>query len=207
MRSHGESIEVVEEDQSALAEYATISIAFEVREILPTALALLRAGEATALVPNAHGIASARQPVRTPWVKDYDAIDGGPLAWHAQFDLSDHWTFFAARAGGERVGSAAVVFQAPGVDMLRGRADVALLWDIRISPAYRGRGVGQALLEAVEAWAASREATWLEVETQNINVPACLFYERAGFRLRDVNPNAYPTLPNEVQLIWSKRIV
>jgi ribosomal protein S18 acetylase RimI-like enzyme len=107
---------------------------------------------------------------------------------------------------GERVGGAAVVFRAPGVEMLRGRQDVALLWDIRVAPEMRGRGVGAALVAAVEARAAAHGAAWIEVETQNVNVPACRFYERMGFTLREVHPHAYPTLPNEVQLLWHKRI-
>ena len=41
----------------------------------------------------------------------------------------DELGFFAARAGdeGRRVGSAAVAFGSPGVDMLEGRADLAVL--------------------------------------------------------------------------------
>ena len=49
-------------------------------------------------------------------------------------------------------------------------------------------------------------AEWLEAETQNVNVPACRFYERMGFVLREVHPNAYPGLPDEVQLLWYKRV-
>jgi GNAT superfamily N-acetyltransferase len=90
--------------------------------------------------------------------------------------------------------------------MLGGRADVALLWDIRVAPSSRGRGVGRALLGAAEAWAQSRDARWLEVETQNINAPACRFYERNGFVLRSVDPFAYPSLPTETQLLWYKRL-
>ena len=193
----GELIEIVEQDQFALGEYASISIAFEVRETLNVAV----------LTTSAGAVAQARQPVSKPWVKDYDAIDGGPLTWPARFDLTSHWTFFAARVDGERVGSAAVLFRTPGVDMLRGRGDVALLWDIRVAPGHRGLGIGRALLTAAEAWAASRKATWLEVETQNVNVPACAFYERNGFTLRDIRPGAYPELPDETQLLWYKRLV
>jgi GNAT superfamily N-acetyltransferase len=83
---------------------------------------------------------------------------------------------------------------------------VALLWDIRVDPASRGRGVGRALLAAVEAWAVTHGATWLEVETQNINAPACRFYERNAFVLRAVDPFAYPRLPAETQLLWYKRL-
>ena len=41
------------------------------------------------------------------------------------------------------------------------------------------------------------------VETQDINVPACRFYE-AGYVLTEINPRASADLPDEVQLIWQK---
>lgn len=187
-------VDVVQESQPDLAAYARVPISFEVREIL-------RVAEEPAGARRYRTTTSDT----TPWVKDYDLIDP-PTKWPAQFDVT-RWAFFAALSGGERVGGAAVVFQAPGVDMLRGRADVAILWDIRVAPAARGQGVGKALMSAVEAWASAQGARWLEVETQDINVPACRFYERSGFELRSVDPNAYPALPDETQLLWYKRLV
>jgi ribosomal protein S18 acetylase RimI-like enzyme len=90
--------------------------------------------------------------------------------------------------------------------MLHGQPDVALLWDIRVASNARGRGVGSALLAEVERWSMTRGARWLEVETQDINVPACRFYERHGFVLRSVNRDAYPGLPGEAQLLWYKEL-
>jgi GNAT superfamily N-acetyltransferase len=191
-----EPIDVVQEKPSVLPEYARISIAFEVREVLDVAASPGDAG----------GFALTPRRVIVPWIKNYDALDSGPTAWASQFDVA-LWTFFGAHIAGQRVGGAAVVFRAPDVDMLAGRSDVALLWDIRVDPAHRGRGVGNALLAAAEAWAAPRGADWLEVETQNINAPACRFYERNGFVLRAADPFAYPGLPNETQLLWYKRLV
>ena len=186
-------VEVVQESQPDLESYARVPISFEVREIV-------------GVIAGASGAARYRletRPVRPAWLKEYDALDGGPRAWPERFDIAA-WTFFAARVDGDRVGGAAVVYQAPDVDMLRGRDDTAVLWDIRVAPAVRGRGVGTALLEAAERWAAANGARWLEVETQNINAPACRFYARNGFELVSVDPNAYPELPNEMQLLWRK---
>jgi ribosomal protein S18 acetylase RimI-like enzyme len=45
------------------------------------------------------------------------------------------------------------------------------------------------------------------VETQQINVPACRFYQRHGFVLETVRPDVYPGLPEEVQLRWAKPLV
>jgi GNAT superfamily N-acetyltransferase len=189
-------VEVIEEGQSALADYARIPIAFEVREVI----------DATGAAQSTDRFTLTARSIDEPYVKDYDSLDGGPLAWVARFDLS-HWTFFAALVDGARVGGAAVVFGARDVETLAGRADVAVLWDIRVAPSHRGRGVGAALIGAVEAWATTRGANWLEAETQNINAPACRFYERHGFVLRAVNPRAYPYLPNETQLLWYKKLV
>ena len=170
------------------------TIAFTVREVADVVGA-----------PLGHGSLVLRpRAIEQPYVKDYDD-DGGPEAWASRFDLS-HWRFFAARVAGERVGGAAVVFRAPDVDMLRGRQDVALLWDIRVAREMRGRGVGASLVAAVEAWSGAHGAEWLEVETQNVNVPACRFYERMGFVLREVHPHAYASLPDEIQLLWHKRV-
>ena len=186
--------DVVQESQPDLEAYASVSIAFEVREIVrPVA------------DPRSRRFRLEAQPVTASWTKDYDALDGGPRTWPERFDLS-RWAFFAARLHGKRVGGAAVVYRAPGFDMLRGRDDVALLWDIRVAPDARGKRVGGALLDAVTGWAASHGARSLEAETQDINAPACRFYGRHGFELVSVDPNAYRDLPNETQLIWSKAL-
>lgn len=188
-------VEVTQESARDLADYARVPIAFEVREV-------------ARVTPSRDGFGDfdfSTEPVAEPYTKDYDADAGAPGTWASQFDVS-RWTVFVARVNGERVGGAAVVFDAPEVDMLRGRPDVALLWDIRVAPHVRGRGVGAALLDAVVAWAVSRGATWLEVETQDINVPACRFYGRNGFVLRAMNRDAYPDLPHETQLLWYREL-
>ena len=80
-------------------------------------------------------------------------------------------------------------------------------WDIRVVPTYRRRGVGAALFEAAEAWALEKDCRWLKVETQNINMAACRFYERCGCVLRSVRGGAYPECPDEVELLWYKALV
>jgi GNAT superfamily N-acetyltransferase len=188
-------IEVTEDRERDLAAYASISIAYEVRELFDVS----RHGA----VPD--GFALAARRVDTPYMKDYDADGVGPETWGSRFDLS-HWRIFVARALGRRVGGAAVVFRAPDVDMLGGDPELALLWDIRVAPEARGHGVGSALVATAEAWAAANGARWLEIETQNVNVPACRFYSARGYVLRAVDPHAYPSLPNETQLLWRKAL-
>ena len=83
--------------------------------------------------------------------------------------------------------------------------DLAGLWDIRVSPEYRGRGVGRALFDRVETCARNRGCTQLKIETQNINVAACRFYARMGATLGKVHLYAYRAEGlDEVELTWYK---
>jgi GNAT superfamily N-acetyltransferase len=185
------AIEVTEEPAAALAELARIPISFVVRSVFD-------------VVDDADGFALTERPLAAPYVKDYDAISGeGPTRWADRFDLSN-WGFLAARVDGRHVGAAAVAFDTAGVDMLEGRRDLAVLWDLRVVPEARGEGVGSALFRAAEAWARVRGCVQLKIETQNINVPACRFYAGQGCMLGAVNRSAYPELPDEIQLLWYK---
>jgi GNAT superfamily N-acetyltransferase len=186
------TIDVAEEPMTALVEYARLPIAFPVDQVL----------DVTARAEG--GFALSARRLEVPYVKDYDAVDGeGPLHWSRRFDVSN-WTLFTARVAGSRVGGATVAFDTPGLTMLEGRRDLSVLWDIRVAPDARGKGIGSALFEKVEAWARAHSCQQLKVETQNINVPACGFYARHGCELRAVHHAAYPELPEEIQLLWYK---
>jgi GNAT superfamily N-acetyltransferase len=181
---------------SALAEYSLIPIAFEVRAVFDVV-----AEEADGTRFNL-----TEQHVASPYSKDYDALSGeGPLQWAGRFDVSN-WGLIAARVDGQYVGGVAVAYDTPDLEMLEGRSDLAMLWDIRVLPGMRRRGVGRALFQAVEAWACVRGCRLLKVETQNINVAACRFYARQGFVLRTVHRGAYPDFPDEIQLLWYKNL-
>ena len=186
------TIDVVEEPMTALAEYALLPIAFRVDQVL----------DVTARAEG--GFALSARRLEVPYVKDYDAVDGeGPLHWSRRFDVSN-WTLFTARVAGSRVGGATVAFDTPGLTMLEGRRDLSVLWDIRVAPNARGKGIGSALFENVEACARAHSCRQLKVETQNINVRACGLYARYGCELRAVQHAAYPELPEEIQLLWYK---
>lgn len=188
-------VEIAEHDATSLDDYARVPIAFVVRSVVEA-----RPSAAST------DFVLAERPLSMPYTKDYDALpNNGPLDWPKRFDIVS-WGFFAARLNGARVGGAAIAFPGSGIDMFERRDDLALLWDLRVMPEARGKGVGSALLAAVETWARERNARWLEVETQNINVPACRFYARHGFALRAANATAYPGLTDEVQFLWGKAI-
>lgn len=146
------------------------------------------------------------EPVAQPYVKDYDERDGeGPRRWAERFDLA-RWGILSAFDGHERIGGAAIALDTPEGSALHGFTGLAVLWDIRIHPGYRRAGVGSLLFPRIVDWAAARRCTRLLIETQNINVPACKYYARMDCELRAVHPDAYPDMPDEVQLLWYRRI-
>ena len=50
-----------------------------------------------------------------------------------------------------------------------------------VDPAARGRGVGRALMEAAERWAAARGCVLMEVTSNRRRTDAHAFYERLGY--------------------------
>lgn len=183
---------IFEDRIESLAEYAQIPIHFHVREIFD-------------VVAPRRGLEGLRLRVRAvdpPYLKDYDILDP-PTQWPLRFDMS-RWGILAAIKHNVRIGGAVIAWDTEGVNLLAGRRDMAVLWDLRIAPDERGKGVGTDLFRAVEDWALARGVRWLKVETQNINVPACRFYARQGCILGSIDLFAYPTLPEETQLCWYK---
>ncbi len=174
------------EPRSHLPDYATIPIAFEVRQRID--------------------VASPEQtrPVDPPYVKDYDRIPGNhPSEWATRFDVNKWW-FAAAFLEDQRVGGAALILDSRDIEPDAEKLGVALLWDLRVAPAHRRQGVGPALLAFAEAHARSRGCRAMNVETQDINVPACRLYKSAGYAIAEINRHAYPDFPDEVQLIWRR---
>jgi GNAT superfamily N-acetyltransferase len=190
-------IQIAEAPISALADHARISTAFQVDRVFDVEA---QAGGTKRFVLH------ERRPV-FPYVKDYDAIDGqSPSSWPGRFNLS-HWGLITARAAGEYIGGAVIAPDTTTSTVPDSRTNLAVLWDIRVSPEFRRHGVGSALFRAAESWAAARGFRQLRVETQNINVPACAFYAKCGCDLREINRAAYPEFPEEIQLIWCKDLV
>ncbi len=68
---------------------------------------------------------------------------------------------------------------------------VVNVWELHVRGQSRRRGVGRALLEAVEAEAASRGYRAVSCETQNTNVPAIRFYRRLGYSAQAIDLSFY----------------
>lgn len=182
------NIEIIEETPERLKEYETVSIAFLVETQFRIEL----------IQDGLGGIKFLEEPV-SPFIKDYDEY-GKPLEW-TQWDISS-WGILSAFVGDERVGGAAVAWNASEIVMLEGRKDLACLWDLRVHPDYRNKGVGHRLFTYAVEWVRERGCCLLKVETQNINVAACRFYARQGCELGAINRYAYHETLNETQLLW-----
>jgi GNAT superfamily N-acetyltransferase len=143
------------------------------------------------------------EPVAKPYLKDYDK-DNSPHEWANRFDLSK-WFVLSAYESDVRVGGAIIVFDTR-IQVLEGRSDLAVLWDIRVHPDFQHKGIGSQLFAEAIKWATARGCSEIEIETQNINVPACKFYARMACKLRAVRPGAYPTHPEETQFLWYREL-
>ena len=179
---------------SLLAEYAKVPIRFEVHSLFEIE------GD------NPASAVLIERKVDQPWIKDYDAIEGeGPIRWAKRWDVSN-WGMLIASTGDQPVGGTVLAHNTDGVNKLEGRDDLVAMWDIRVQPDARGQGIGHILFEAAVEWARERHCSEIKIETQNINVPACRFYQRQGCSLSSINREAYEELPEEIELIWSLAI-
>lgn len=137
-----------------------------------------------------------------PYVKDFcTGEDESVRRWDKKFDISN-WVFFMAFDGERPVGAATIVSRTEGVNMLDGRSDLAVLWDIRVDDAYKGQGIGQMLFDMSKNWSLEHNLKQMKIECQNNNVPAVKFYHKQGAILSKVDEYAYyndPEFQHETQ--------
>jgi ribosomal protein S18 acetylase RimI-like enzyme len=77
----------------------------------------------------------------------------------------------------------------------------AYVWDFAVDPPFRRQGIGRRLMQEAIVWARERRLAGVMVETQNINVPACRFYESCGFVLRGFDAYLYRGFDRDTQEI------
>jgi len=186
---------IVEESVEVLLDYSRIPISFEVCSVF----------EVRPVDQGLGGLTLSEETVDHPWVKNYDDFGENPASWAKRWNISN-WGVLSAYVDDSRVGGCVIAYDTPGVHKLGDRPDIAVLWDIRIHPNFRGKGIGSKLLDEAVAWAARRRCRMLMAETQNINVPACRFYAKHGFTLGVVTRFAYTEFPDEVELVWYKEL-
>ncbi|SDM92813.1 Ribosomal protein S18 acetylase RimI [Paenibacillus jilunlii] len=81
----------------------------------------------------------------------------------------------------------------------------ALIDMIQVDKQFRRHGIGRQLMEQAKRWALERELPGIMLETQNINVQACRFYERCGFVIGGFDQYVYkgiPAVSGEVAVYW-----
>ena len=122
---------IAEEPITGLGLHGEIPIAFLVEHVLDVALVEEGLG----------GVVMSERAVEVPWVKDYDAIEGGTDEMSGTLRRHQLGTHLRPRLRPAR-GGAVVAFDTAGVSMLEGRGDLAVLWDIRVHPASRSSGMG-----------------------------------------------------------------
>lgn len=152
------------------------------------------------------GFRLVEERLKIPYIKDYDRKgEDRPSAWAKEFDLS-RWGILLACEDGRPMGGAAVVLDATFLPMDRfQRNDLAVLWDIRVQPEARGRGIGKALFRRAAEWARANGYGQLGMETQNVNVAACRFYARQGCKLGAIHRYGYigcADVAHEAMLLW-----
>lgn len=139
-----------------------------------------------------------------PYIKDFCVGEEQSVERWKRWDISQ-WGFFMAFDGDMSVGAAAVACRDRGINMLSGRDDLAVLWDIRVCHEYKHQGIGQALFDMVVKWSKTQGFIQLKIECQNNNVPAVKFYHKQGAVLSAVDEYAYyneQEFRHEAQLIW-----
>jgi GNAT superfamily N-acetyltransferase len=104
------------------------------------------------------------------------------------------WFLAELASGSDRLSQATAV----GLAMGRRRPpDDCMVFSVWVAETVRGRGVGRALMTAVADWARSWGAGRLALWVYRSNVDAIAFYQRLGFAVEDVGPDAELGAPHE----------
>jgi GNAT superfamily N-acetyltransferase len=110
--------------------------------------------------------------------REYDTPSPGPAALAERLTrLLPGRCVSALLAGDPAIGLALVTFR-PNVWF---EGPVALLDELYVAPAQRGRGVGTALLKATEQLCRQHGCELLEINVDGEDIDARRFYERHGY--------------------------
>jgi streptothricin acetyltransferase len=120
----------------------------------------------------------------------YDDID--PTAYVTNPDK----TIYLARIGDQLAGQ---------ITLRKNWNLFAYVEDFVVNPSFRRKGVGRTLMSKAGEWSKSMRFQGIMLETQDINVAACRFYERCGFELAGFDRNLYKATDpdkDEIALYW-----
>jgi ribosomal protein S18 acetylase RimI-like enzyme len=138
-----------------------------------------------------------RQPLAKPYVQTYDYLDAEtlaryqgllPLGYSLGAWIDEQWV---------------------GLAIAEPHRWNRSLWvyEFHVAQAHRGRGIGQALMEALAQRATAGGLRTIVCETQNTNAPAIHFYHKAGFRIEGIDLSYYSNqdFPDGEVAIFLKR--
>jgi GNAT superfamily N-acetyltransferase len=108
------------------------------------------------------GIMFVETPVE-PYVKNFCVGKDESVTRWSRWDLSN-WGFFMAFDNDKPIGAAAVTTRTKDINMLCGRDDLAVLWDIRVTDEYKQQGVGHALFQKAVEWSKAQGMTQLKID-------------------------------------------
>lgn len=97
-----------------------------------------------------------------------------------------HGRFLVAELSGEVVGYLCVLAKAPCQEPADGLLEHAEIVDLVVSRLARSAGVGRALVQSAEAYAAGAGAQFLRVCVFARNQAAAVFYGNAGFTAHEI---------------------
>lgn len=151
------------------------------------------------------GLIFAEEEVQ-PYTKwDEPDEESSPMRWPELFRVSG-WGIFIAFEGVTPVGGVAVGPDAPGgLTTPFERGGTAVLWDIRVHPVERRRGVATKLFRCAIEWAMKMGYDRVKMEVSSANLPMCRFCAKKGCELVAVHRRGYETAPkaaDEAMLIW-----
>jgi ribosomal protein S18 acetylase RimI-like enzyme len=122
-------------------------------------------------------------------------------AWTERDDL-ERLTLLCAFEDERCVGGTILALHPEGSWFFPQEVGLAVLWDLRVHPDYRRRGIASALLRKTIEVARRRNCTRLGIETQDSNDGACRLYASIGAVLGAVRRGAYSNRPDDAALLW-----
>jgi len=134
----------------------------------------------------------------------YSIVNIAPYRKQYIFETKDYSTYIS--------NPDKIVYFADTDGQLAGQINVVKHWnafawidDFAVDVRFRRRGIGRAMMQKVVDWAKEKNLPGIMLETQDVNVPACRFYENFGFTLRGFDTYLYKGLTpstDEIALYW-----
>jgi ribosomal protein S18 acetylase RimI-like enzyme len=131
--------------------------------------------------PEAITITTTLEPLVAPYVKRWPYSDED-LRHYAAL-VAEEGLSWGAYAGETLVGIA--------LGEARAWNRTLWVWELHVAEAFRGRGIGRALVERLAGAGRERGLRVMVCETQNTNAPAIAFYRRVGFELDGIDLSYY----------------